>query len=152
MGTRASLIARRVAVPAATGDDRSMDKVVLVFLGGGIGSVLRYLLQSWLNPPTGEGVAPAWPWGTLAANALGCAAAGALAGLASTRLALDDHARLLLAVGVLGGFTTFSAFAGETIALGGSSIARAGGYVAASNVVGLGLAWGAFAFVRAAAR
>ncbi len=124
-----------------------MDKVLLVFLGGGIGSVLRYLLQLWLNSPT-----PAdrvvWAWGSLTANVLGCAAAGALVGLASTRLALDEHARLLLSVGILGGFTTFSAMAGEALRLGEQSSARAAGYVAASNVLAIGAAWGSYAIVR----
>lgn len=122
-----------------------MDKVLLVFLGGGIGSVLRYLLQLWLNTPDDRA---AWPWGTLGANTLGCAVAGALAALASTRLALDEHARLLLAVGVLGGFTTFSAFAAETVAMTDSSVPRAMGYAMATNLASLAAAWGMFALVR----
>jgi len=127
-----------------------MDKVLLVFLGGGIGSVLRYLLQLGLNDAAvpGDSRGP-WPWGTLTANILGCAAAGALTALASTRLALDEHARLLVSVGLLGGFTTFSAMAGETLQIGEGSAGRAAGYVAVSNVLGIGAAWAMFAIVRA---
>jgi CrcB protein len=124
-----------------------MDKVLLVFLGGGIGSVLRYLLQLWLNAAPADG-RPGWPWGTLAANVVGSAAAGAVAGLASTRLALDEHARLVLSVGLLGGFTTFSAMAGETVAIGGAAPGRALGYVAATNALSIAAACVAYALVR----
>lgn len=123
-----------------------MDKVLLVFLGGGLGSILRFALQHWLNAPPDAGGRHAWPWGTLLANTLGCLAAGAIAGLASSRLALDDHARILISAGFLGGFTTFSAFAGETIQLGGW---RAIIYIALSNALGAGAALGMYALVRA---
>lgn len=128
-----------------------MDKALLVFLGGGIGSVLRYLLQLWLDAPPGGDSRPGWPWGTLAANVAGSAAAGALAGLATTRLALDEHARLLVGVGLLGGFTTFSALAAQTVEVGNASPARGAAYVAASNILGIGAAWSAYAIVRALA-
>lgn len=124
-----------------------MDKVLLVFLGGGIGSVLRYLMQGWLNaPPDAKG----WPWGTLAVNIAGCAVAGGLAGLGSTRLGLDEHARLLLAVGLLGGFTTFSAVSYESIGLAGGAggAGRAAGYIVATNAAAILAAWVCFAVVR----
>lgn len=120
-----------------------MDKVILVFLGGGIGSVLRFLLQHWLNADPSR-----WAWGTLIANILGSAAAGALAGLASTRLALDEHARLLLATGILGGFTTLSAMAGETVTIGVASPGRAAAYVGATNLASIAAAAGMYAIVR----
>lgn len=131
-----------------------MDKVLLVFLGGGLGSVVRYLLQVWLNaPPESEGIRlPSIPWGTFGANVLGCGVAGALVALGSTRLALDEHARLLLAVGFLGGFTTFSAMSSEMLTLGAASSARAAGYVVASNVAALSAAWVVFVVVRALGR
>lgn len=117
-----------------------MDKVLLVFLGGGIGSVLRYVLQLGLNDR--------WPWGTLLANVLGCAAAGAIAALASTRLALDDHARAILAAGFLGGFTTFSAFAAEAVTQGPRGV----WYALATNVGAIGAAYATYTIVRALAR
>lgn len=89
-----------------------LTNIVLVALGGAAGSVFRYLaslaLVRWLGAQS--------PWPTAAVNVLGCF----LAGLALGRLAGSppDHAmRAFLLVGVLGGFTTFSAFAGETIIL-----------------------------------
>ncbi|MCC6950304.1 MAG: CrcB family protein [Phycisphaerales bacterium] len=89
-----------------------LTNVFLVALGGATGSVLRYLaslaLVRWMGAQS--------PWPTAAINVLGCFVAGLVLG----RLAGSppDHAlRSLLIVGVLGGFTTFSAFAGETVLL-----------------------------------
>ena len=56
----------------------------------------------------------AFPWGTLLVNVAGCVAIGAMAGLAETRQVLSPEARLLLVVGVLGSFTTFSTLGFET--------------------------------------
>ena len=91
---------------------------LLVALGGAAGSVLRYWMSGVaqrLAPATG-----AWslfPVGTLAVNLLGCLLVGALAGIADRRGALSPETRALLMVGFLGGFTTFSAFANETVAV-----------------------------------
>lgn len=78
-----------------------------VFLGGGIGSVLRWL--------TGLGAARVmgteFPYGTLAVNLLGCLAMGILARVLMAPEAGGGEARLLLMTGLLGGYTTFSAFA-----------------------------------------
>ena len=89
---------------------------LLVALGGAAGSVLRYWMSGVaqrLAPATG-----AWslfPVGTLAVNLLGCLLVGALAGIADRRGTLSPETRALLMVGFLGGFTTFSAFANETV-------------------------------------
>lgn len=88
--------------------------VVLVFLGGGIGSVLRLgvyrLTRLWL--------APDFPWGTLAVNALGGFAAGLVAAWLVGRSASGtDPAALFLLTGLLGGFTTFSAFSLDAVLL-----------------------------------
>lgn len=88
-----------------------MDKVVLVFLGGGAGAVGRLLVGQqalrWLGP--------GWPHGTLAVNVLGGLAMGILAGwLAHRGGAYQAQWSLLLGVGLLGGFTTFSAFSLDT--------------------------------------
>jgi len=86
--------------------------IFLVFLGGGIGSVLRYLTgMAAARAFNGFTVIGGWPWGTFLVNLVGCFAIG----LCFRLLPLPDegphHARLLLMTGVLGGFTTFSAFA-----------------------------------------
>ncbi len=86
--------------------------LLLVVLGGGIGAGSRYLLGGWLHGQLGNG----FPWGTFAVNALGSLMIGLVFGLAQ-RGSLPPAATLFLAVGVLGGFTTFSAFSYETLRL-----------------------------------
>lgn len=104
---------------------------LLVALGGGVGAVARYLLQQAVQ----QRLPLAWPVGTGAVNALGCLLAGLFLGLLE-RHALGASWRLLLITGVCGGFTTFSAFALENVALlreGNVALAAlyAGGSVAA---------------------
>jgi len=84
--------------------------IALVFGGAGAGGVVRYLLNLALNP-----LLAAMPLGTLAANVLGCGAAGALVAFLAERMALDATLRPLLIVGFLGGLTTFSSFALEVV-------------------------------------
>ena len=82
---------------------------------------------------------PAFPYGTLAVNVIGCLLIGVLAGLAATRNIIGVDTRAFLVVGVLGGFTTYSAFGLETVEL----IRRGDFFVGLSNValqVTLGLA------------
>lgn len=87
-----------------------MEKLVLVFLGGGAGAVARYGLGVALTRP-----GMTWPLGTFTANVAGGLLMGVLAGwLAHTGGASQERWRLLLGVGVLGGFTTFSAYSLET--------------------------------------
>ena len=80
--------------------------VLLVALGGAIGSVLRYLVglaSGWL-------LGPGFPWGTLAVNIAGSLAMGLVIGLAASKFQLTNEFRAFAATGILGGFTTFSAF------------------------------------------
>ena len=104
--------------------------------GGVLGAVARYLVVAWLNGATGGA---AFPYGTLAVNAVGCLVIGLVAGLWDGHRPLSAEAQAFLIVGVLGGFTTFSAFGIETVRL-----LRDGAYVAgAANValqLGVGLA------------
>ncbi|MGC6430888.1 MAG: fluoride efflux transporter CrcB [Jejuia sp.] len=85
-----------------------MKQVLLVFLGGGFGSVLRYLIGKFLNS-TENGI----PYGTFAANILGSLLIGIILGLAAKNESLTQNQTLLLATGFCGGFTTFSSFAYE---------------------------------------
>ena len=104
-----------------------MTSVTLIALGGAAGSVLRYLTSVLAIELLGA----AFPWGTLAVNALGSLVIGALAGAD-----VEGQARLLLVTGFLGGFTTFSAFSLEATMLWSRSPALSAGYVAASILLG----------------
>jgi CrcB protein len=114
-----------------------MKAVLLVALGGAVGSVARYKLSGLVLHHTIDWRFPA---GTFAVNVLGCLVAGVLAGLAEKHDLLSADARLLLFTGLLGGFTTFSAFGVETVHL----VKRGDLGVAAANVI-LSVAAGLFA-------
>ena len=90
-----------------------MRDVLLVFAGGGAGSVLRWLTGLAALRAFG----PQFPFGTLAVNAIGCFVMGLLFRALPVSDAGPTDARLLLMTGVLGGFTTFSAFALDSAAL-----------------------------------
>jgi CrcB protein len=106
-----------------------MTEALLIFAGGGAGAVLRWLLGRAMLGWLGAG----FPWGTLACNVIGGAAMGVLAGLL-LRLPAEPL-RLLLGVGVLGGFTTFSAFSLEVVLMiERGDLALAGGYALLSVV------------------
>lgn len=85
-----------------------MKNLLLVFLGGGFGSVLRYIIGKYLNSPQ-SGI----PFGTFTANILGSLLIGVFLGLAAKNDTLSQNQTLLLATGFCGGFTTFSTFAYE---------------------------------------
>lgn len=85
-----------------------MKQLLLVFVGGGFGSVLRYIIGKYLNN-TETGI----PYGTFAANILGSLLIGVILGLAAKNTTLSQNQTLLLATGFCGGFTTFSTFAYE---------------------------------------
>jgi CrcB protein len=108
----------------------------LVFVGGGIGSVLRFAVYQgarlWLPASL--------PWGTLAVNVLGGAAAGLVAAWMLARpVGGTDTTALFVMTGVLGGFTTFSAFSVDAVLLWQRGQAGAAiGYVLASVLLSLG--------------
>ncbi|MGB5417446.1 fluoride efflux transporter CrcB [Algibacter sp.] len=85
-----------------------MKHILLVFLGGGFGSVLRYIIGKYLNNPE-TGI----PYGTFVANIVGSLLIGIILGLAAKNNSLSQSQTLLLATGFCGGFTTFSSFAYE---------------------------------------
>ncbi|MBP0905533.1 fluoride efflux transporter CrcB [Mariniflexile gromovii] len=85
-----------------------MKSILLVFFGGGFGSVLRYLIGKYLNNPE-NGI----PYGTFLANILGSLLIGLILGFAAKNDSLTQNQTLLLATGFCGGFTTFSTFAYE---------------------------------------
>ncbi len=110
-----------------------MINLLLVALGGAIGATARYGVG--LSAARWLGVA--FPWGTLLINVLG----GLAMGLLAARTAPEDTLRLALGVGVLGGFTTFSAFSLETVRLLEHQPGLAMLYVAASVLLCIGACW-----------
>ena len=89
-----------------------MKSFLLVFLGGGLGSGLRYLVASAMNQ-----YSKVLPFGTFTVNMLGCLLIGIILGYAQKENTLTSNQTLLLATGFCGGFTTFSAFANENLEL-----------------------------------
>ena len=107
--------------------------LLVVAAGGALGAVSRYLATGWVQGLSGD----FFPWGTLVVNVLGSLALGF--GLVWLQASVASaEARQFVAIGFLGSFTTFSTFSYETVAmLRDGEWWRAGGYVAASVVVGL---------------
>lgn len=122
-----------------------MLNAMLVFLGGGVGSVLRYAASQLAARAAGTG----FPWGTLAVNLAGCLLIGLVAGLSERSASIGPAGRVLLIAGFLGGFTTFSAFGYETVIA-----ARSGDWpmffvnIAANNVLGLALVFAGLALAK----
>ena len=118
----------------------------VVGAGGFLGSAARYLLGTWIHSSLPR---LAFPLGTLVVNVAGCFFIGVLAAFMEVRHLLTPGARLFLIVGVLGGFTTFSSFAWETLALAQSQqMGRAAVNVAAQVASGLLAAWLGFSLAR----
>ena len=90
-----------------------MSMVLAVAAGGAVGAVARYLMMSGVAAWLGT----AFPWGTLGVNVLGCGIMGVVAGALATAWAPAPELRAFLAIGVLGGFTTFSAFSFDVASL-----------------------------------
>jgi fluoride exporter len=111
-----------------------------VALGGALGAVARFKLAAWVLHAFAS--APRFPWPTFVVNVVGCLAAGFLAGQVARHDAFGPNVRLFLFTGILGGFTTFSAFGLETAMLvkrGELGIALA--YVTSSVALGLLAFW-----------
>lgn len=110
-----------------------------VALGGAAGSVLRYHAGRWVSDLTGPG--NTFPWGTLAINVVGSLVMGVLVGWLARGTLAEGSAeplRLLVGVGLLGGFTTFSAFSAELVTmLHRGQMGLAAGYIAASLFAGM---------------
>ena len=99
-----------------------MGNLLIVMAGGAVGAGARHLVGRASLSLFG----PGYPWGTLAVNIVGSLAMGALAGLLARGMAGGETTRLLVGVGVLGGFTTFSAFSLDAVLM-----AERGGWIAA---------------------
>jgi len=119
-----------------------MKELLLVATGGGLGACARYLLSGYVLQFT---VQSRFPWGTFSVNVLGCLVAGLLLALAEKHQMISPDARLFLFTGILGGFTTFSAFGLETLnLLRRGDVAVAAAYVGLSVACGLAVLWLAY--------
>ena len=117
----------------------SMIRLLLVGSGGFIGSLLRYLLSGFVQQSSKS---VGFPYGTLAVNIIGCLIIGLLSQLAETRGLFTTESRAFIFVGLLGGFTTFSAFGNETFNLWRDGETLLALYNIAGHLVcGLGAVW-----------
>ena len=106
---------------------------LLAALGGALGALARWGVATALPHSPGG-----WPWATLLVNLTGCLVFGALIAVLTTRSPEPPWVRPFLAVGVLGGYTTYSAFAVEVVGLtDAGAVATAAGYVVASVLGGV---------------
>jgi fluoride exporter len=123
-----------------------MVRILLVGLGGALGSISRFLLAGFVQR-LGNG--SFYPYGTTAVNILGCLAIGLLAGLHETHGYFTAEARAFLMIGILGGFTTFSTFGYETFQLlrdGQSGVAAVN--VLVQVITGLAAVWAGFTLAK----
>ncbi len=120
---------------------------LMVGVGGALGSMARY----WLGGLVAARLGVRFPYGTLLINVTGSFVIGYVLTVATERLALHPAYRLLIAVGFLGGYTTFSAFEYETLRLlEAGGLARALANVVLSVTVGLVACWGGALLARGA--
>ena len=116
-----------------------MLNIILVGIGGFIGSVLRYLASGYVQTMTRS---VEFPYGTLAVNLVGCFIIGFLAELADARGVFSAESRAFVFIGGLGGFTTFSSFGNETMnLLRDGEMIPAFANVGAHLVLGLSAVW-----------
>ncbi len=123
-----------------------------VAAGGALGAWLRYQTGRLYLAAIGPAAANAFPWATLTVNVLGSAAMGILVGWLARHGTGGEHWRLLLGVGVLGGYTTFSSFALEFVQFAErGQLGLAATYVAVSLVAGFAALFAGLWLMRVAA-
>ncbi|MBJ89056.1 MAG: fluoride efflux transporter CrcB [Woeseia sp.] len=116
--------------------------IMLVGTGGFVGALLRYGLSGLIQRTT---IMSTFPYGTLVVNMLGCLLIGFAAGFIDSRQISGEEVRLFALVGLLGGFTTYSAFGYETLLLlRDTDYLRAIGNVAIHVVLGISLVWAGY--------
>jgi len=122
--------------------------VLWVALGGALGSAARYGVNVW----SGRLLGSEFPWHTLFVNLLGCFAMGLLVELMALRLNVSNEVRAFLTTGILGGFTTFSAFSLDfALLVERKSYGLAGAYAAGSVLLSLAAVFAGLFLVRALA-
>jgi CrcB protein len=125
-----------------------MPAVLWVALGGAIGSAARYGVNVW----SGRLLGGEFPWHTLLVNILGCLVMGILIELMALKLNVGNEMRAFLTTGILGGFTTFSAFSLDfALLVERKSYGLAGAYAAGSVLLSLAAVFAGLSLVRALA-
>ena len=123
-----------------------MSHILIVALGGAVGATLRHLV----NLATLRMFGPGFPWGTLTVNVVGSFAMGLFIELLMRRLGDSQELRLLIATGVLGGFTTFSAFSLDfAVMWERGALLNASVYAVSSVVLSIAALFAGLAAVRA---
>ncbi|HEY1096462.1 MAG TPA: fluoride efflux transporter CrcB [Alphaproteobacteria bacterium] len=123
-----------------------MNIYIVIFAGGGFGAVLRFLVSSLVSR---HHPGSAFPWGTLAVNLTGAFLIGLIIELGALKLNLSQTSRAFLVTGILGGFTTFSAFSLETtLLLSKGAYAPAASYIALSVIATVALVFAAMLLMR----
>ncbi len=123
-----------------------MKLALLAGAGGFIGTVLRYLLNTWIYRILAY---PLFPYGTLFVNVMGCLTIGLLSGIAESRNVFTPELRIFIFIGILGGFTTFSSFGYDTFAFfRDGQIGLAGLNIFLQLFLGLSAVWLGFQIAR----
>jgi len=118
-----------------------MLKTILIALAGLVGTLLRYWLSGLVARRFGE----TFPWGTMTVNLIGCFVTGAVFYLSEERFLINPAARMVIMIGLLGGFTTFSSYGLQTFTpLRDGEFGLGTFNVAVSHVVGLLMVWAGY--------
>ncbi len=112
-----------------------MDRILLVFIGGGIGSATRY----GTSVLAGKMFGASFPWGTLLVNLAGCFLIGISLALAEQTNLLQPALRLFFVTGFLGGLTTFSSYAMESVVAMRGGMTQCLANIAVNNIAGIAL-------------
>lgn len=124
-----------------------MSMIFVIGTGGAIGAVSRYLLSSWIASIAGT----QFPWGILVVNVVGGLAMGVIAELGAQSLQVTHETRAFLTTGILGGFTTFSAFSLDTaLLIERGELLNASAYILASVIGSVGALFAGLFLVRLA--
>lgn len=107
-----------------------MNSLILVFIGGGLGATLRYLINNFATDQISINSEHNFPFGTFIANILGSLIIGFVVGLFENEIFTNEQLRLFIIVGLLGGFTTFSSFSLEIV-----NMAQSGSYMVAVGYI-----------------
>lgn len=116
-----------------------IQKILLLMLAGAFGTLLRYFLSVYVQKLAGS----EFPFGTMAVNLIGCFAIGILYALFEGKITMNEEMRLILFVGFMGAFTTFSTFIFESnVLLKNSQYMMAFGNILIQNLVGIAAVYG----------